>query len=333
MKKLLKVLIIFIILGSILYAFRGNIESRTKPFVFSIYERTLNFTGEIVSQIRITYAPCSEPISYSLGAFDARFGVSKEYFLSALADAEAVWEKPFGGELFVLSLSDGDLKINLIYDYRQQATSKLEGLGITVKNDQATYDNLKTKYDALRNEYSILKNQYDLFLMTFNENNNVFRQEVSYWNKHGGAPRLEYDKLQLEQVSLQTKSNELKSIQAKINELVDEINALAVVLNRLVGLLNLTVDKYNAISVSRGELFEEGVYRSSAGNQEIDIFQFNDREMLVRVLAHELGHAFGLADLYTSACNQETMYGYAGFGEINKRDLNAGDKKGINELY
>ncbi len=51
------------------------------------------------------------------------------------------------------------------------------------------------------------------------------------------------------------------------------------------------------------------------------------------IATHELGHAFGLADLYTSSCEQETMYGYADFGEIIKRDLGSGDIAGINVLY
>ena len=48
---------------------------------------------------------------------------------------------------------------------------------------------------------------------------------------------------------------------------------------------------------------------------------------------HELGHSFGLGDLYNSACSLETMYGYADFGETNKQDLNTGDITGINQLY
>ncbi len=51
------------------------------------------------------------------------------------------------------------------------------------------------------------------------------------------------------------------------------------------------------------------------------------------IATHELGHAFGMDDLYTSACNQETMYGYADYAETNKRDLNSGDITGINLLY
>ena len=76
--------------------------------------------------------------------------------------------------------------------------------------------------------------------------------------------------------------------------MVDEINALVVVLNHLVDTLNLSVDKYNTVSGARGESFEEGVYFSEGEDRQIDIYEFSDRAKLVRVLAHELGHALGL---------------------------------------
>src|SRR3989338_4893245 len=49
------------------------------------------------------------------------------------------------------------------------------------------------------------------------------------------------------------------------------------------------------------------------------------------IATHELGHSVGLADLYDSSCSQETMYGYADYGETNKRDLNTGDIVGISK--
>lgn len=51
------------------------------------------------------------------------------------------------------------------------------------------------------------------------------------------------------------------------------------------------------------------------------------------IATHELGHSVGLADLYNSACSEETMYGYAAYGETKKRDLNGGDIAGVNALY
>ena len=51
------------------------------------------------------------------------------------------------------------------------------------------------------------------------------------------------------------------------------------------------------------------------------------------IATHELGHAFGLADLYTSSCSIQTMFGYSTEGEISKRTLEQGDIKGIQTLY
>ena len=51
------------------------------------------------------------------------------------------------------------------------------------------------------------------------------------------------------------------------------------------------------------------------------------------IATHELGHAAGMADLYTSSCTNETMYGFATYGETKKSTLEQGDIRGINLLY
>lgn len=51
------------------------------------------------------------------------------------------------------------------------------------------------------------------------------------------------------------------------------------------------------------------------------------------IATHELGHSVGMGDLYNSSCAEETMYGYANYGETKKSDLNAGDILGVNKLY
>lgn len=51
------------------------------------------------------------------------------------------------------------------------------------------------------------------------------------------------------------------------------------------------------------------------------------------IATHELGHTFGLDDLYDSNCSEVTMYGYARFGETNKRSLEDGDINGVAKLY
>ena len=241
MKKLLLKLIFIVVAGVLVYQYRDVLSAQLSP----IWNNVKSF---IYSRV-----PCKEPIPYTLNTFDKEFNISKTYFLSALADAEAIWEKSAGVELFAYESTSSAyhvLKINLIYDYRQQATSKLASLGITVQNNRASYDALKTKFTSLKTELAKAESEYKL--------------------------------------------SKSEATRKKINEMVDEINSMVVVLNRLATTLNLAMEKYNTIGASRGESFEEGVYMQEGLSRQIDIYEFSNRDKLVRVLAHELGHALGL---------------------------------------
>ena len=59
----------------------------------------------------------------------------------------------------------------------------------------------------------------------------------------------------------------------------------------------------------------------------------SDKMDFENVATHELGHTFGLADLYDTDCSDETMYGYTSEGDLSGRDLNSGDIIGISKLY
>jgi len=286
MKKILKILIPLLILGTIWYQYQDIIRPRLSPIL-----------SEIVSWLGIKGDPCDEPIPYSIGAFDTRFGISEDYFISALSDAEAIWEKPSGINLFVYAPDDsgrGALAVNLVYDFRQQATSKLAALGITVKENRASYDSLKIKYTEMKAEFTTAKSDFDARVQIFNEELKAYEERVKYLNARGGAPKGEYEKLQTSKSALNEEASELQVIQTKMVEMVDDLNSVVVILNRLANALNLSVDSYNTIGASRGESFEEGVYTSDGISQKIDIFEFSSRSKLLRVLAHELGHALGI---------------------------------------
>lgn len=51
------------------------------------------------------------------------------------------------------------------------------------------------------------------------------------------------------------------------------------------------------------------------------------------IATHETGHGLGLADIYSTSCNTQTMYGYSTEGETSKRDLDYGDIAGLQRLY
>ena len=177
------------------------------------------------------YKPCTEPISYSIGAFDRRFDLTQKEFLRALAEAESIWEESINKNLFAYDREQGKLEVNLIYDYRQETTEELNQLERQIKEEEALYQSM----------------QRELAVMREDPNMNV----------------------------------------AEHNALVERLNALAKEHNK-------NVEVFNALGEARGDTFAGGLYVSDQSGESIDIYEFENYNKLVRVLAHELGHALGL---------------------------------------
>lgn len=241
--------------------------------------------------------PCSVPETYSLGAFDPRFGLSKAKFLAAVGEAESTWEKAAGRQLFEKKDAGGALTINLVYDYRQEATDKLRKLGITIGDDRTSYDRLKAQHDALESQLAPDRAAYEKEVAAFNARVAAYEKDVAYWNAKGGAPKGEYDRLSAERQAIDAESAALASAQAAINAKIDKINSLVTVINRLAKSLNIAAETYNGVAGQRGEEFEEGHFLGNAAAGVIDVYEFDDHAHLVGVLAHELGHALGIAHL------------------------------------
>ncbi|MDP2741648.1 MAG: M57 family metalloprotease, partial [bacterium] len=122
----------------------------------------------------------------------------------------------------------------------------------------------------------------------------ALEKDIDYWNSRGGAPKAEYKILEQRRVDLNNQVIVINKAENSLNELVDTINSTEIVLNKLIATLNLQVNTYNTAVSSTGKEFNEGEYVRDANGTVFNIFQFNDTNQLVRVLAHELGHALGL---------------------------------------
>ncbi len=238
-------------------------------------------------------APCVEPIEYSLGTFDERFNLSQSDFLKALREAEAVWEEPFGKELFTY-VPEGDLEVNLVYDYRQEVTTELSKLENAVEEDEAAFRALQTQYNLAKSNYEKLKSIYTSLVKQFNQDNATYSAHVEAWNKGNRANKNDFESLEVERKALETEFREVQEVENRLNDMVREVNSLVSRLNTMAKDLNLGVSEYNMVGASRGDTFTGGLYTSDRSGEQIDIFEFSSHEKLVRILAHELGHALGL---------------------------------------
>ncbi len=274
MKKIYKNVLILLILGGIVFYFRVPIQN--------IW---IQFQGQ--------YLPCKNPITYSIGSYDNRFGISKDDFLIALVAAENIWEKPIGKNLFTYTPT-GNLKINLIYDIRQEVTIQLKQMGIVVDTSRASYNALKLKYDTLFLDYKNQKISFEARITIFNSRKRAYEIEVSGVNNKGGADKETFARLNTEKEFLNQEIISINQLQMILNNTATEVNALVIFLNQLVASLNIDVKRFNTVGNTLGEEFNEGVYKTGPDGQAIDIYQFENRAKLIRVLAHELGHALGL---------------------------------------
>ncbi len=274
MKRTLSNLLLFLALGVFVYSYRVPIS--------------LNW-----DRLYAQYFPCKQPMTYSIGSFDTRFGISKEEFLKVLAKAEAIWEKPVARNLFAYA-PDGKLKINLVYDYRQEATKKLRSLGLSVDDNRDSYDALVARFKAMKREFEAEQSAYKSLVADFQQGNDVYDAEVTRWNQKGGAPKDAYQRLQQESNLLKDALDHIRNVESGLQKRQDDLNALVTVINQVANNINAKAEEFNAIGKARGEEFTEGMYTSDSTGQKIDIYQFNDSGKLVRVLAHELGHALSL---------------------------------------
>lgn len=248
------------------------------------------------SRMYATYFPCKKPILYSLGSLDPRFNISESNFLEALKEAEKIWEQPIGKDLFSYkpTKSDGNLKINLVYDYRQEATTKIKTLGLIVEDTRHSYDQLQAKYKSIQSEYLKAKSEYQSRSSLFVARQDKYTKSVDYWNSKGGAPENIYKELNTELSYLKKEFDALQILENNLNKKVNDINALVTVINRLAKTLNLNTSEINTLGKTQGEEFTQGDYKGDANSQEINVYEFSTKEKLVRLLAHEFGHALGI---------------------------------------
>lgn len=213
---------------------------------------------------------CDNPIHYKIGIIDQRFNLSQNQFLSYTGDAALVWNNASAKKLFVYD-PNGLLEINLVFDQRQSLNNQIRNLENDLKSNQGSIEEKRAEYDKLS--------------LDFRQRLDNLNKQISFWNEKGGAPAEEYAKLKKEQEDLKEEANSLNALAKTLNRSFD-------LFNTEVGKLNQTVESFNAALKFKPE---EGIYDPKV--ERIDIYFNNNQNETIHTLAHEMGHALGLAHI------------------------------------
>lgn len=236
--------------------------------------------------------PCARPIEYSIGEIDPRFGMTKERFSGAIRDAVELWSRPIEKELFV-EVPTGGLVISAVYDYRQEAETKMKNLGVKVDEGKQSFDELQAKYDGMRIQYEkdleslrVLNDRYD-------REKKAYQEDLDTSKERGLSPA-DVTRLEGKRQTVNAFVDDINVRRDKLKQQIDDMNAIFTVLSRLGSETNRAIDEYNNAGDQLHEEYEAALFTREDSQEHIEIFTFEDDEELEHLLAHELGHALGL---------------------------------------
>jgi hypothetical protein len=237
----------------------------------------------ISSQINhyLYHSLCDTPVTFTIGTIDSRFNLSQSDLIADTKQAIAIWGKYENHDLLILDPNSA-LKINMVYDQRQQLSTQI--------------GNLENKLDSQKQNLDPAISAYEKDKTTFEQKLSDFENEVSHWNNQNGAPPDVYEKLMQEKSDLQKQADNL-------NQRARQLNITTQDYNSVVRQLNQTVTVFGQTIANRPE---EGVYDPK--NNSIDIYFNTDKNELIHTLAHEMGHALGLDHV---ANPESIMYTYS----------------------
>jgi hypothetical protein len=236
-------------------------------------------------------AVCPLPLSYTVGEVDARFAITSDTALVAVADAVAVWEDSLEQDIFTYT-TDAELAevtIDYIFDERQERTTaearERERLAVV----EALSGEVQAAYQRQVADLEAREVAYETRAATYERDLSRYNATVAEYNAEGGAPPEVFAELEAEAARLSAEADALNAEVAAINNLIEEINQLGSEGNQLISTFNERVSDFNS-TFADGREFTQGDYRDG----QISIYSFSDRDELHVVLVHELGHALGI---------------------------------------
>lgn len=254
----------------------------------TVYDKMNDSHSDTDESYKPTVSPCKVTMGFKIGAFDTRFGITKEEFIEEIETTAKIWENSVDRDLFKYN-DKGPLTINLIFDERQARTVDISYLALEIENAKTAAQAIKDAYERQKEDYAqkgeLFATESEAFKVTYK----IYEDKVAEYNTRGGATKTEYDAMMIELALLQKRSKALEEERQKLLIIMEEINSKVARYNEFIAYINSLIQKSNSLGVKK---FIEGRFVPSTNT--IDIYQFATRIKLQRVITHELGHVLGI---------------------------------------
>lgn len=240
------------------------------------------------------HAPCAIPVHYRLDEIDPRFGFDELTVTTALIDAVSLWQSQSGALLFVESDHPEAMLVSMRFDQRQQSANVRSSLRGGLEQDRAQLERDEAMLAEWGERIEAARDARDRAADALREDAADHEARVAAWNAGQGERGNAYRRaLEAERETLRMASEEVRRMTEDLNGDIAAYNRAAEDMQQRVADFRNRVGRYN--EASSGELVESGRYQYEQGSgRRIDVFRVENYEELVRVLAHELGHALGL---------------------------------------
>jgi predicted Zn-dependent protease len=232
---------------------------------------------------------CHSPILYRIGHIDAQFGLSDSEVRTALAQAEQLWENALGRNLFAYSAT-AQLTINFVFDERQHATRVKQRLLSRLQQTEASHASLAQSYVIWHGLYQDKRQAYVVARMAYEARVQAYNAQIQQWHARGGPSVQAQQTLAVERAQFEASQRQLFADQNELRDITTTLKELADRDKTLVETHTRQVQSYNTL-YGEHRRFHKGEYNG----KEITVYQYQDFAGLLLILAHELGHALGLA--------------------------------------
>lgn len=243
---------------------------------------------------------CATPIAWWIAELDPRFGLTRSEATALVKRAAGLWEFAAGIRLFRHE-PDAGISIRFAFDERQAHTLERRRQEAAYDSADARLRRWRAELDALTAREARRRDEHRERLRELERRVSAHNAEVSEWNERGSAPMDVVARLDSVGASLERDRRALAEWEEDLVVVERRLEAEVERFNHALAAHRRTADSltrsFPTRRVQSGHYQEQVQLRDGqvvGVDREIRIHQFDNREDLVFIIAHELGHALGL---------------------------------------